>query len=580
MATTTTTAPNHLPIKEYFPTDAEEVKKLKQDAQALKSIALTQRQLCDIEMLLNGAFNPLTGFMNQADYEGVVKEMRMANGTLFPMPITLDLSKDQITKLGEDKRIALLDQEGNPIAILDIESIYEPNKQEEALGVFGTTDVLHPAVYYLFNNAGTHYVGGKVTGIQLPIHYDYVGLRRTPNEVRKLFAEKGWARVVAFQTRNPLHRSHYELTVRATKKADAHLFLNPVVGMTKPGDIDHHTRVRCYKNLMTHYPDGLALLSLLPLAMRMGGPREAVWHMIIRKNFGATHFIIGRDHAGPGNNAKGESFYDPYAAQKVAEQHAKEIGIEVLMFQQVVFVPDLNTYLPEDELKEGMVTKNISGTALRNHLMKGIPIPEWFSFPSVIKILTDSYPPLHKQGFTLFFTGLSGSGKSTISNAVMVRLMELTSRTITLLDGDVVRHHLSSELGFSKEHRDLNIKRIGYVASEITKAGGIAISAAIAPYVAARNCARELVTPNGGFLEIHVSTPIEVCENRDRKGLYAKARNGQLKGFTGIDDPYEPPEKAEIIIDSSKYSVRDATELIISTLIEKGYLVQNESGSS
>jgi len=568
---------NFSEIPERLVKDENKRKELKTEATTLQTLTLTQRQLCDIEMILNGAFYPLQGFMDQADYDSVVKHLRLADGTLFSMPITLDITEDQKTRLAGEKRIALLDQENNLIAVMTVGTCWEPNKVLEAELVFGANDLKHPAVDYLHNIAGKYYLGGSLEGYQLPVHYDYTNLRRTPNELRKFFKENGWNRVVAFQTRNPLHRSHFELTTRAIKHANAHLLLNPVVGMTKPGDVDHHTRVRCYKSLMKHYEPGSALLSLLPLAMRMGGPREAIWHTVIRRNFGATHFIIGRDHAGPGNNSQNKPFYGDYDAQSLVLKYADELKLKILTFQQVVFVPSINSYLPEDELKPGMETKNISGTALRNLLMSGQNIPEWFSFPDVIRILQESYPPLHKQGFTVFFTGLSGSGKSTISNALLVKLTELISdRSITLLDGDVVRNHLSTELGFSREHRELNIKRIAYVASEITKARGVALTAAIAPYRNSREYARKLIAPTGGFIEVYVATPIEICEQRDRKGLYQKARSGLIKGFTGIDDPYEPPVNPELTIDTGSVTVAEAVDLIVYHLREKGYIKKED----
>jgi sulfate adenylyltransferase len=568
---------NFSEIPERLVKDENRRKELKTESTTLQTLTLTQRQLCDIEMILNGAFYPLQGFMDQTDYDSVVKHLRLADGTLFSMPITLDITEEQKTRLAGEKRIALLDQENNLIAIMTVGTCWEPNKALEAELVFGADDLKHPSVEYLHNTAGKYYLGGAVEGYQLPVHYDYSNLRRTPNELRKYFKENGWKRVVAFQTRNPLHRSHFELTTRAIKHANAHLLLNPVVGMTKPGDVDHHTRVRCYKSLMNHYEPGTALLSLLPLAMRMGGPREAIWHTVIRRNYGATHFIIGRDHAGPGNNSQNKPFYGEYDAQTLVLKYVDELKLKILTFQQVVFVPSLNKYLPEDELTPGMETKNISGTALRNCLMSGQTIPEWFSFPDVIRILQESYPPLHKQGFTVFFTGLSGSGKSTISNALLVKLTELISdRSITLLDGDVVRNHLSTELGFSKEHRELNIKRIAYVASEITKARGVALTAAIAPYRGSREYARKLIAPAGGFIEIYVATSLEVCEQRDRKGLYQKARSGLIKGFTGIDDPYEPPSNPELTIDTGKTSVAEAVDQIVYLLREKGYVRKEE----
>jgi sulfate adenylyltransferase len=407
------------------------------------------------------------------------------------------------------------------------------------------------------------------------VHYDFVDRRLTPARLRERFADRGWDRVVAFQTRNPMHRAHQELTLRAARDADAALLIHPVVGMTKPGDVDHYTRVRCYEALLETYPDHLAELSLLPLAMRMGGPREALWHAIIRKNFGCTHLIVGRDHAGPGSDSTGTPFYGPYDAQELLEAHTDELGIEMVPFRLMVYLPDEQRYAPVDEVGEGTATVSISGTELREKLQTGEQIPGWFTFPAVAEELRRTHPPRDRQGFTVFFTGLSGSGKSTIANVLQTRLLELGGRSITFLDGDLVRRHLSSELGFSKEHRDLNIRRIGFVASEVTRHGGIAVCAPIAPYAQTRQDVRDMVERGGGFVLVHVSTPLEVCEERDRKGLYAKAREGIIREFTGISDPYEEPTDAELTIDTTTCSPQEAAARIIGHLTAEGYLTSS-----
>ncbi|MCZ8152675.1 MAG: bifunctional sulfate adenylyltransferase/adenylylsulfate kinase, partial [Rhodobacteraceae bacterium] len=477
------TLSNTAPIPELY-VSPESAQKLKHEAAALPSWDLTPRQVCDLELLMNGGFHPLKGFQSEADYNGTVETMRTADGTLWPIPVTLDVSQAFADKIEPGQDIALRDQEGVILAILSITDKWVPNKANEAEKVFGADDLAHPAVNYLHNVAGPVYLGGPITGIQQPVHYDFRARRDTPNELRAFFRKMGWRRIVAFQTRNPLHRAHQELTFRAAKEAEANLLIHPVVGMTKPGDVDHFTRVRCYEAVLDQYPASTTHLSLLNLAMRMGGPREALWHAIIRKNHGLTHFIVGRDHAGPGKNSQGKDFYDPYAAQTLVAEHQKEIGIEMVDFKQMVYVQEKAQYYPVDEVPEGSTVLDISGTELRRRLREGLEIPDWFSFPQVVTELRRTSPPRAKQGFTVFFTGLSGSGKSTIANALMVKLMEMGGRPVTLLDGDVVRKHLSSELGFSKEHRDINIRRIGYVASEITKNGGIAICAPIAPYTA------------------------------------------------------------------------------------------------
>ena len=550
-------------------TAADEEKQLARD---YPSWDLTARQLCDLELILNGAFSPLEGFLDRDEYESVVAEMRLPSGVLWPIPITLDVTDEFAAEISEGDRIALRDPEGVLVATMQVGDIWTPDKVVEANGVFGTEDELHPGVNTLM--LGTHgtYVGGRVTGVEPPTHYDFKLLRDSPAELRGRFRKLGWRKVVAFQTRNPMHRAHYELTWRAARDTEANLLIQPVVGMTKPGDVDHFTRVRCYELILEQYPEQTTALSLLNLAMRMAGPREAVWHAIIRKNYGCTHLIVGRDHAGPGANADGEPFYGPYEAQDMLKQHQDELDITMVPFQQMVYVEDKGEYVSVDETTPEQKVLTITGTEFRRRLQEGADIPDWFSFPNVIEELRGSYPPRHEQGYTVFFTGLSGSGKSTIANALMVKLLEHGGQRVTLLDGDHVRKNLSSELGFSKEHRDLNILRIGYVASEITKNGGVAICAPIAPYSTTRRQVRELIEPLGGFIEVHVATPLEVCEARDRKGLYAKARAGIIKEFTGISDPYEEPEDPELRIDTQSLSPDLAAHQVLVKLESLGFL--------
>jgi sulfate adenylyltransferase len=543
---------------------------LKHEAAGLPSWDLTARQLCDVELLLTGAFSPLEGFLSKADYDGVCRDMRLASGVLWPMPVTLDVTREFAQKIGDAKAIALRDPEGVALAILEIGDQWEPDRELEARAVFGTTDRLHAGANYLLERANPIYLGGRLRGIELPHHYDFRHLRLTPRETRAAFEKLGWRRIVAFQTRNPMHRAHLELTFRAAQIAEANLLIHPSVGMTKPGDIDHYTRVRCYEKLTAHYPEQTTMLSLLHLAMRMGGPREALWHAIIRKNHGCTHFIVGRDHAGPGNGADGKPFYGPYDAQELVSKYQGELGIEMVPFQEMVYVQDRAQYAPANEIAKDETVLNISGTELRRRLHEGLDIPEWFTYPEVIAELRRTHPPRHRQGFTVFFTGLSGAGKSTLANALLVRLLELGTRPVTLLDGDIVRKHLSSELGFSKEHRNLNVQRIGFVASEITKNGGIAICAPIAPYASSRKSVRDMIGEHGLFIEIHIATPIEICEQRDRKGLYALARSGKLKEFTGVSDPYEIPETPEMRIDTSDISPDEAVQRIVLKLESLG----------
>jgi sulfate adenylyltransferase len=548
----------------YLP--ASEAENLKHHSATLLQWTLNQRQLCDLELLLNGGFSPLQGFLGRADYDRVVAEMRLADGTLWPIPITLDVDEAFAAKLPENGQISLNDIQGTPLAVLTVEDVYFPDRIAEARAVFGTTDRTHPGVAELLDRTGPVYLGGKLQGIQPPPHYDFTTLRQTPRQLRHWFRQRGWHRIVAFQTRNPMHRAHRELTLRAAEQVGAKLLIQPSVGRTKPGDVDHYTRVRCYRALLEHYPKDHATLSLLPLAMRMGGPREALWHAIIRKNYGASHFIVGRDHAGPGKDSQGKPFYDPYAAQQLLAEHQEELGIQVVPFPAMVYAANRDVYLPQTEVDAQDDIRDISGTELRRRLHQGEPIPEWFTFPEVVKILRERHPANAQQGFALFFTGLSGSGKSTIAQAVLARLLETSSRPVTVLDGDEVRRHLSKGLGFSREDRNANITRIGYVASEVVRHGGIAICAPIAPYAEARTEARQLVQSHGAFVEIHVSTPLEVCEARDRKGLYAAARAGKIKGFTGIDDPYETPASPELRIDSSTMAVASAVDQVFEWL--------------
>ena len=545
---------------------------LKIEAMAYESWVLTDRQICDLEMIMNGAFAPLNGFLGKNDYDNVLSEMRLENGSLWPLPIMLDIDKEFSKKLTVGDKLTLKDKEGFSIAIIKIDDIWEPDLNKEAELVFGTKDCSHPGVDYLINQTNSVYIGGKIKTITIPRHYDYKNLRHTPSSLKKKFEQLGWENVVAFQTRNPLHRAHVEMTLSALEEFDANLLIHPVVGVTKPGDVDHYTRVRCYEHVLNKYPNDKAMLSLIPLAMRMGGPREALWHAIIRKNYGCTHFIVGRDHAGPGIDSNGNPFYGPYDAQEILQKYEEEIGIKMVPFKFLVYLPNEDCYKPIDEIPEGTNYKTVSGTELRNLLDKGKEIPNWFTYNEVANELQKSHPPASKRGFTVFFTGLSGSGKSTLANGLLVKLLQEGSRPVSLLDGDIVRTHLSSELGFSKEHRSINVRRIGYVASEITKNGGIAICAPIAPYEKDREYNRRLISKLGGYIEIHISTSLEKCEERDVKGLYKLAREGKLKEFTGISDPYENPSNAELVIDSSGIAPEKLVDKIYSYIKECGFI--------
>jgi sulfate adenylyltransferase len=552
---------------------AERRAELRARSKDFPSWDLMPRQICDLELLLSGGFSPLGGFMSKAEYESVCHNMRLTTGLLWPMPIVLDVSEDFKKSLKQKNReIALRDQEGVILAVLHVEDVWQPDRKSEAEAVFRTHSASHPGVDYLLNKANPWYAGGRVEGVQSPSHYDFKGLRLTPAELRTDFARRGWRRIVAFQTRNPMHRAHVELTARAARQVEASLLIHPAVGMTKPGDVDYFTRVRCYQVILTKYPRNTAKLSLLPLAMRMAGPREVIWHALIRKNYGCSHLIVGRDHAGPGKDTNGKPFYEPYEAQEFFRKHEAEIGVQMVPFNNMVYVEEKDAYLPENEVPKQARVLNISGTELRQRLNEGRDLPGWFTYAEVAEELRRSFPPRHKQGFTVFFSGLSSAGKSTIAHVLLTKFEEIGGRPVTLFDGDLVRKHLSSELGFSKEHRDLNIRRIGYVASEITKNRGIAICAPIAPYDSTRKEVRSMIEPVGGFLMVHLSTPIEVCEERDRKGLYAKARAGILKDFTGVSDPYEPPTDAEVVINAAELTPEEAAQEIILHLEREGFI--------
>lgn len=545
---------------------------LEAQSQDWPSWDMTPRQLCDLDLLMNGGFSPLRGFMMREDYEGVCCDMRLKDGTLWPIPVTLDVTEEFRRNIDTGSTVALRDPEGVMLAVLHVEELWQPDRLAEAKYVYGTTSIAHPGVAYLLKQAHPWYAGGSIQGIRPLSHYDFRNLRHTPMELRSEFTRLGWRKVVGFQTRNPMHRAHQELTHRAAKQAGANLLIHPSVGMTRPGDVEYYVRVRCYQALLSRYPTHSVKLSLLPLAMRMAGPREALWHAIIRKNYGCSHFIVGRDHAGPGSDSNGKPFYGPYDAQRLLRSHEEELGVTMVPFQMMVYLEEQDAYVPEDQVPQGMRSLTISGTELRDRLVEGREIPSWFTFPQVVNELRRSYPPRHRQGFTLFFTGLSGSGKSTIANILRVKFLEVGDRPVTLLDGDIVRKHLSSELGFSREHRDINIRRIGFVASEISKNGGIAICAPIAPYDAVRKEVRAMVEEHGGFILVYLSTALETCEARDRKGLYAKARAGLVQNFTGVTDPYEVPQDAEVVIDTSLLTPEEAVHEIFLHLERQGYI--------
>jgi sulfate adenylyltransferase len=541
----------------------------------LPSVKISMRSLSDLELLATGGFSPLDRFMNKADYERVLTEMRIKDGTLFPIPITLPLDESLLPRWGE--QMVLSDTRNNTIAIMQIEDIFQWDPQMEARLVLGTTDPRHPLISEMVT-WGKVYVTGALKVLNLTEYHDFIDLRRTPAQVRALLENMGNDRVVAFQTRNPLHRIHEELTKQAAQEVGGSLLIHPIVGLTRPGDVDHYTRVRTYRALVDNYYDQeTTLLSLLPLAMRLAGPREALWHAIVRRNFGASHFIVGRDHAGPGMDSRGKPFYSPYDAQVVFEQYSGELGVEMVKFRELVYLADEERYEDVTRVPEGARIFSLSGSQIRSeYLSQGKTLPEWYTRKETADILQEMYPPRDRQGFCLWFTGLSGSGKSTTAEILTSLLLE-RGRQVTLLDGDVVRTHLSKGLGFSQEDRDTNILRIGFVAGEIARHGGLVITAAISPYRKTRNEARNMVGEDR-FIEIFVDTPIEVCEQRDVKGLYARARRGQITGFTGIDDPYEVPVDPEITLDTINFSAKENACKIIAYLEQQGFV--NPDGKS
>lgn len=553
------------------PRDAVEARKA--FANRLPSIQLSRRSVCDLELLAVGAFSPLDRFMGQEDYQAVLDDMRLASGHVFPIPVTLPVDNDE--EIGLDQEIALRDEQNEILAIMTVEEIYEWDLDETAVKVFGKNDPRHPLVAEM-HRWGKRNISGRLEVIQNPRHYDFADLRLTPRQTRAKLEAFGHQNVVAFQTRNPLHRVHEELTKRATQEIDGVLLLHPAVGMTKPGDVDHYTRVRTYKALASRYydPDRI-VVGLLPLAMRMAGPREALWHAIIRRNYGANHLIVGRDHAGPGNDSEGNPFYGPYDAQNLMEAYSDEIGVKVVPFRMLVYLPDEDRYEEVTNVPTEARTASISGTQVREeYLQNGRPLPSWFTRPEVASILSETHPPRYKQGVCVWFTGLTNAGKSTTAN-ILTTLLQEHGRQVTLLDGDVVRSNVSEGLGFSKEDRDANVRRMGFVASEIVRHGGVAVCAAASPYRATRNDVRNTIGKEH-YVEVFVDTPIEVCEQRDTKGLYAKARRGEITGFTGVDDPYEPPLHPEVKLDTVLYSAEENARRILDYLTRRGYVRPDE----
>ena len=554
--------------------DSERVEILKQESEKFSSITLNKRQLCDLEMLINGALSPLSGYMDKNTYDSVIQSSRLPDNLLWPIPIVLDVDEKTAKNIQAGDQIALRDTEGFMPAVLTVSDIWKADKELEAESVYDTKSTLHPGVDYLLNQSNAYYIGGQVEGIEQPSHFDFEQLWSSPAELRQLFAKRGWKNIMAFQTSKPMHRVHQEITLNAARDALAHILIHPTVGTTKPGDLHYYARVHCYQAIQKYYPDNIALLSLMPMAMRMAGPKEALWHALVNKNYGCNHIIIGPNHASPPNSKiNPNNFYNQNAAQDYVQRYEQELGIKSIAIEETRYVAEKQAFLPISSIKkDNLKSEMLSDQAVKTHLNQNIPIPPWFSYPEVISALGKAYPPRSKQGFTLFFTGLSGSGKSTLAKIIYAKMIELGDRPVTLLDGDIVRHNLSSELGFSRNDRNINVRRISFVANEITKNGGIAICAPIAPYQTMREDARNLIEQHGAYIEIHVATSLEVCESRDRKGLYAKARKGIIPEFTGISDPYDIPESPELSIDTHNTSPMEAAQEIYLYLFKERYL--------
>jgi sulfate adenylyltransferase len=552
--------------------DEERATEIREQSRDWPSVDLGPRQLCDLELLINGAYSPLDGYLGAADHRSVCEEMRLAGGELWPIPVVLNVPDELADRLSAGDQVALRDREGVMIAALSVDECYRRDLDAELEAVFGTADPSHTGVAQYLHRTRPWAVAGRIEALQLPVHYDYRDLRKTPAELRSLFASLDWRRVIAFQTHRTIHRAQQTMMVDAARHIEGNILIHPVVGLDQPGDADHYTRVRCYQAALPAYPDDMARLNLLPMAIRGGGAREALLHAIVHKNYGASHLMIDFDGAGAVLDTVGEPAYGQEEARRILAEHGAEIGVELLPTRDMVYVEDTDAFAASESISEDSRVHRLSADDVRQRLDDGRKIPSWFTFDEVAHELQLRHPARSAQGFTVFLTGLSGSGKSTIANVLRVKLLELGGRGVILLDGDLVRANLSSELGFSKEHRDLNIRRIGFVASEITRAGGIAICAPIAPYDVVRREVREMVQPCGGFVLVHVATPLEVCESRDRKGMYAKARAGIIKEFTGISDPYEVPKDADVVIDTSDMTPEEAAGKVLHFLEHEGYV--------
>ena len=540
------------------------------------SIDLNKRQVNDLELLLDGSFSPVNYYMNKNEYLSVLDNMRLLNGELFPLPINLMINKKKYDEIKEEKIVLLKDPTGLSIASLKIEEIFQPDINNECLKIYNSIDTRHPYISYLQSKKGCYYVAGKLEKVGDILHYDFKDIRKNPSEMKQFFKDNNWNTIVGFHVRNPIYKYHYEITkycLNQIEDDNPKLLIHPISGKTHSFDIDYNIRAKCYKKILKNYSQNTVTLSLLELAMRLAGPRETLLHAIIRKNYGCTHFIVLNDHAGPSISKKnGELFFEKNECSKLALQHENELGIKLIFPELIYYDSSVQKYLPVSQINDKKNIMKISGTDFRTMMEFGDDIPNWFCFPEIVKELKKFYRVRKDKGLCIYLVGLSGSGKSTIANFLKQKLDEIIgNKKITLLDGDVIRKNLSKGLGFSKEDRSTNIRRIGYVASEIVKHSGIVLCANIAPFEEDRSYNRRIIGNEGNYIEIYVNTKLDVCEDRDVKGLYKLARSGVIKNFTGISDPFETPEYANLEIDGSN-NIDQSLDIIIDYLRTNKYI--------
>jgi len=541
-------------------------------AHELATVTLSHRNLCDLELILNGGFAPLDTFLNKTEYENVLENMHLGDGSIWPMPVTLDVDRRFADSLKSGQEIALRDVQGLLIAIMLVNDVWKPNKKHEALAVYNTLDENHPGVATLLNQVKDYYISGELIPMSSPVHYDYDHLRFTPAQLQETFEQRRWKKIVAFHTHNPMHKVHRELTLQAVKLTGAKLLLHPVSEFSQANDHNHYLRIRCYEHILKTYPKKSTLLGLLPLATRMAGPREALWHAIIRKNYGCTHFIVGRDHASPIQGRSEQKYYRAYDAQTLALTYQNEVGIEIVPMQELIFSHRKMRYYPANKFPKNGKPTSISGTELRNRIINKKAIPEWFTYPDIISELRKTIPHKLQQGFTVLLTGLPNSGKSTIANGLMLKLIEQTGRQVTLLDDNEIRARLSRGLSSSERDKEVCANRVAYVAKEVTRHGGIVVCETPATTLKTRNDMRDMISQSGGFIEVYVSTPMSTCENRNPSGLIGDARATQIKDLVLISNYYEAPEMPEIEIDTSSLEPKEVIENIMKEIRTLGYI--------